>query len=359
MSCPTKLVADIINSCKTVKGIKPFAYWAYRKDLNFTYSANEITAVDLVVLGTIQAIKFGLNAGFEEVAYEDNGNGFKHKFSGVINASTLTLDEMDDIVVFVQTNSGQWLAYGVTQGLWKVSQAKMANENLATIAVEFASLEGREESYSEYVVTADLSALPVITTFDTISGGTLPTPRAYFLHIDSNKTGYIRFADSSIVTTTGGDATGTYAGVSGAITYYVPKTTTVSDISNTDIQGHINFNGDGYLYAKTCPLLQSIIAPNANTVWVTTAITSVLTSIIAPKATTVLASGCALTKKSCGDILYAAYIDDRADVEYDFSGGTSAVDTAISGYLTDTYGVDLFTVETALELNGGDITYNT
>lgn len=247
MSCQTKLVADIINSCKTVKGIKPFAYWVYRKDVTFTITDNDITAVNVAILGTIQAHKFALNAGFEIVSAEDNGNGFKHKFSGVINASTLTLDEMDDIVVFVQTNSGQWLAYGVTQGLWKVSQAKMANENLATIAVEFASLEGREESYSEYIVTADLSLLPNTKDYEAIYGLTIEKGGDMYLAIDIDKTCYIVQPDNTLLTSTSGVISATWGGDDGNVILIVPKYNTYMSVTNSGFTGLITVVGGYYV----------------------------------------------------------------------------------------------------------------
>lgn len=161
-----------------------------------------------------------------------------------------------------------------------------------------------------------------------------------------------------MLTTVDGGIDTTYSGVVGAITYYVPKTTTVSDISNTDIQGSITFNGGGLLYAKKCPLLQSITVPNATTIWVSTAITSVLTRIIAPKAKVVLAAGCALTDKSIGEILYAAYLDNRKDVNFDFSGGTNANDSDIDTYLQATYSLSLSTATSALEGLGGTLFLN-
>lgn len=359
MSCPTKLVADIINSCKTVKGIKPFAYWVYRKDVTFTITGNDITAVNVPILGTIQAHKFALNAGFEIVSAEDNGNGFKHKFSGVINASTLTLDEMDDIVVFVQTNSGQWLAYGVTQGLWKVSQAKMANENLATIAVEFASLEGREESYSEYVVTADLSALPVITDYDTISGGTIATGEDVGLTIDADKTGYIKLPDGTILTTVAGAIANTYTGVGGAITYYIPKNSAMVQLINSGLTGAIIYNGISE-FSMSESSVTSLIANNTD--YLDLNGSGSLANLVDGKAVTCTAVGCALTAKSIGDILYAAYIDNRENVVFDFSGGTNAPYgdslTGIYKYVLDTYGINLDDLTSVLSNLGGTFTFN-
>lgn len=361
MSCSTKIVQDIINSCQSVKGLKPFAYWAYRKDITFTYSDNEISAVDVLMLGTIQAIKFGLNAGAEEVSYEDNGNGFKHKFNAVINRTYIELDDADDIVVFVQTNSGVWLAYGAEHGLWKASQAKMSNDNLASIAVEFSSRVGMEETYSEYVVTADLSALNVITNFDTISGGTIANGGDVKLTIDTGKVGYIRLPNGTILTTVDGEIDTTYSGIGGAITYYVPKVLTGASLYGSGLYGSITTTITEDLSLSECNL-SSIIANYLLHLGCVN--NDLLTNLIAPKAISIVASGCALTAKSIGDILYAAYLANRANVVYNFSGGTNADDVDIWDYILtlnpslsgfDTLGDWL---DATLRLNGGDIAYN-
>ena len=167
MSC-TKLVADILNNCaRLVRGNKPLAYWQYRNQVSFTFSENEITAINTYALGTLESSKFGINSGNDIVASENTEDGFKHKLSAVFVATTLDLDTMDDIVAFVQNNNNQWVCLGARHGLWKESQAKMANDNLSTVSVEFGSREGMEELYGEFVIDgALLDALPKTTSTD-------------------------------------------------------------------------------------------------------------------------------------------------------------------------------------------------
>jgi hypothetical protein len=69
MSCARKLVADIVNKCQSVRGLKPLAYWAYRNDVALTISDNVVTGVWTDKLGIFEATKFGLNAGHEVVEF--------------------------------------------------------------------------------------------------------------------------------------------------------------------------------------------------------------------------------------------------------------------------------------------------
>ena len=161
MSCSTKIIADVVNKCQSVRGLKPLAYWAYKKDISFTFSDNTITGVWTDKLGIFEATKFGLNAGHEVVEFDDNGEQYKHKFSAVFNVKDINIDLLDDIVVFVQTNDGVWLAYGANFGLWKSSQGSMANDNNATVAIELSSRDGMGELYSEHIVTFDLATIIV------------------------------------------------------------------------------------------------------------------------------------------------------------------------------------------------------
>ena len=211
MSCPRKVVADILNNCiRPVRGIKPLAYWAYRSDVTFTYSANEITAIDTIALGSFESVKFGLNAGHDLATSDIADDGYKHKFSGVFNvAANADLDTMEDIVVFVQTNGGVWLCYGAKNGLWKETQVKMSNDNLSTIAVEFGSREGMEEEYSEYVIDgALLDAIPKTTEYEVITGlsiasGTV-TPQVVYSHVDADKECKVILPDNTVLTSTAG-----------------------------------------------------------------------------------------------------------------------------------------------------------
>lgn len=163
MACATKLVTDIVNGCNAVKGLKSTAYWMYRKDIVIDTETNTVSNVNALEKGIIQGLKTFINAGNEVVTSEIMANGFKHKFTAIFNVKSTVIDEMDDIVVFVQSNSGQWLCYGAEYGLYKTSQSAMSNDNNGTIAVEFSSLEGMEEEYSEYVGAPDITDIPSVS----------------------------------------------------------------------------------------------------------------------------------------------------------------------------------------------------
>lgn len=162
MACNTKIVADIVNSCRSIKGLKPKAWIFNGGDGVYTFGtgagASTITAVGVGVgIGCIALTGFKdfMNAGYEAVVGEGMPTVFKNKFTANLTSATaaekLAIDGADNITVFVQSNDGTILAYGATQGLWKTAQGKMANDNNGITAVEFASREGMEEVYSEYV----------------------------------------------------------------------------------------------------------------------------------------------------------------------------------------------------------------
>ena len=88
----------------------------------------------------------------------------KHIFTnGIDNSYPQKVERMiqnsvtaDDIIVIVEANGekgeGLFLAYGVTNGLWKATQTKSSADNNALTTYEFASRDQMEERYSEYVV---------------------------------------------------------------------------------------------------------------------------------------------------------------------------------------------------------------
>lgn len=193
---------------------------------------------------------------------------------------------------------------------------------------------------------------------DTIKGGSIATDGVVKLTIDSDKIGYIFLPNGSILTTVAGVIDTTYKGFGGAITYYVPKVLTNQiNTRQATYTGTITYNGTNAWSCGGNAFMTGCVAPNAQILEPNNS--SKLTTLIAPKVVKLAASDCALTAKSIGDILYQAYSNNRANVVFNFTGGTNAINTAISGYLTDTYGVDLFTVETALVANGGTVTYRT
>ena len=197
----------------------------------------------------------------------------------------------------------------------------------------------------------------ILKTLDVIYGGTIATGGAVKLTIDAGKIGYVRLPNGGILTTTAGVINTTYTGVAGRITYYVPKIlTTDVNISSASNTGNLVYNGiSGFI--STNNDIYSISALNV-TEYVSSDNNANLTSIIAPKAKIVEASNCALTAKSISDILYAAYDENRANVIYQFSGGTNAPYAAIDEHLDENYSSDVDTIVNSLVANGGVIFLN-
>ncbi len=173
MSCSTKLVADIVNSCRSIKGLKPKAWVFNNGDFTVTAANNVVSAIvkiGAVTAFTAEGFKDFMNAGYEAVVGENMPTSFKHKWTVNATSATATekanIDKVDNVFIVVQSNDGTFLAYGISNGLWKTAQAKMANDNNGITAIEFASREGMEETYSEYVFTPVTDALAYLTALE-------------------------------------------------------------------------------------------------------------------------------------------------------------------------------------------------
>lgn len=179
------------------------------------------------------------------------------------------------------------------------------------------------------------------------------------LTIDNDKIGYVRLPNGVILQTVSGVINTIYTGVGGRITYYVPKNTSVVNVSESGLTGDIVYNGMSEIHVIAVPITKLTL--NESTI-VQSYSNSLLTVIEANKTVTLSASGCALTAKSIGDILYAAYADNRANVNFDFSGGTNAANGLIEDYWLYTYAaptsVELADVLVSLTGNGGTIQLN-
>jgi len=172
---------------------------------------------------------------------------------------------------------------------------------------------------------------------DSITGGVMPTGGAVKLTIDADKKGWVQLPNGVYLETVAGVINATYTGATGGITYYVPKVGGGLSISNSSITGELTYNGSVNFNASVNTLITSISCQNSNDLYM--AANTGMTELIDGSATIIIASGCALTAKSIGDILYAAYNDARADVNYNFSGGTNANASAVYSYLTSQYGL--------------------
>jgi len=163
--------------------------------------------------------------------------------------------------------------------------------------------------------------------------------------------------DGSILTTVAGVIDTTYTGFGGAITYYVPKVLTNQiNTRQSGYVGTVTYNGTNAWSCGGAVLMTGCVAPNVTILEPNNSPN--LTTLIAPKVVNLVASDCALTAKSIGDILYAAYVGNRANVNFNFSGGTNAVQSAVDAYLQATYSLTFDTIGNGLIASGGTIILN-
>jgi hypothetical protein len=354
----SKLVQNIINSTKSVIGLKPKAYYAYRSDIQLTIEDNKVTAVTAGILGVIEGCKNFLNAGHEEVIATDNFDAFKQKFNAIINNHSDVVDKLDDIVVFVESNAGVKYVLGAKYGLWKTSQAQMANDNLATIAVEFTSREGMEEAYSEYLLTADISGIPTTENYEDIAGLTIgsgvATPQKVYLEVDSIQSCYVVLPDGSVLSSTAGVINYDWRGSAGRVKLIVPKSTSILRLSGGKFTGALLSNGTyntDFTYQGTSNGIESISLPNASYI-VNVQNDNSLKDVYCPKAIKLFAAGSSLTAKSIGDFLFAAAANNpTASGVANFTGGNNAYIAEVAVYMSGNPDQDATFVEDFISNN--------
>lgn len=360
MPCNQKILQAIENDCTPVKGVAPIAKWAFRSDIAFTFVDNTITAIatPILPLGLFKSFKFGLNAGHEVKVFENYPDRFTHKFMGVSSEATDALDAVDDIVVFVQPKGGtSWKVYGAKNGLWKTSQSFMTNDNMGTVAFEFGSREGLEEIYECYNTSIDISALVDMDSFDLIYGASAVSGAAINVDVPTDKKAYVKFPNGSALLSTSGSISSTNTSYSGKIYFYIEKSSPTASVYETVLTGELNTNNPySNFYCSGIAGLTGISLKNC--FGISAASCPLLTNVIAEKVITLDAHNCALTAQSIGDILYLAYIDNREDVVFDFSGGTNAAEGDVNIYIDSKYGVEVSTYIDALVALGGSITLN-
>jgi hypothetical protein len=172
------LTASIANTVRPIKGLKPKAWIFNRADGHtLTFTNNLITNLVKGAGKTsfkIEGFKDFMNAGSSAVVAENFPTAYKHSFAvdtfSATAAERANIDLADDVFVVVEVNGskteGCFLAYGVNNGLWKSSQAQMANDNNAVTKVVFDSRTGMEETYSVYPLwlTNYATTLALLTT---------------------------------------------------------------------------------------------------------------------------------------------------------------------------------------------------
>jgi len=379
-----KITQDIINTPRSARGLKPLAYWAYRSELNLTVTDNKITTDwgDTVgkplILGVISGCKFFMNSGSEAAIQDDQCTGYKHKFTATINEKSYVLDKMDDIVIFAETNEGEWIVIGYKYGLFKTSEAFMHNDNLGSTAVEFTSREGVEEPFSVYKLDAngDIHAYNNSNTHERLDVY-MTNGSEYTLTLTTldNVECYLKQPDGNIVAGTFGEVTvNSYSGVNGNGYFVYPNNeslemtltaTTDEAFANTII----SFTTQNIILANsgTTP---GLILPNATEV---NATASLLCKFIeAPSATYVYAIQCYTLERLNAENARTIDLEDCSTFSSEAAGelirtlkngdsaatlnlvGTSATALEIDSYLT-TVGTT-YTAQTT-RLNNWTITF--
>lgn len=285
-----------------------------------------------------------------QVYHPLNDLAYKPKSEGTTNGYGLTKFEKS-IELFILANTelsqnqlmqlknkkAEWVFVGIQKDGQIVVFGFERGLKLKTSMQEFNSLD----THGGIVLTFDETAVNTPMLFsnalsisyfdmDMIYGGTISNGGAVKLTIDSDKVGYVRLPNGTILTTADGEIDTVYSGVGGAITYYVPKNSSIINISNSALSGDIIYNGVSDLNSNSNDLT-SLIAENSERIHC--GVNANLSNVKAIKVFTINAVNCALTAKSIGDILYHAYIDNRENVVFNFSGGTNAAIQAIDDYI--------------------------
>lgn len=172
MSCTSQLTKDITSNCTTSRngGLEVVAWIGKRTDLELDFSVtankeNTITAADNA-LGKkcikVTGIKKGLNAGHTLVSDEKRPDKFSQYFNfegfEILAEDITNLDQMDDVVVFVElkdkntTGEGVFRVYGAKSGLYKVEDAQDLTASGGARTIRLQSMAGQEEPFSAYVL---------------------------------------------------------------------------------------------------------------------------------------------------------------------------------------------------------------
>lgn len=192
---------------------------------------------------------------------------------------------------------------------------------------------------------------------DAIYGGTIATDGVIKMTIDSSKVAYAILPNGSVLTTVAGVIDSVYTGTPGYVTFYAPVFGSNVDLTASEILGKIIYNGVNAINLSGTPISKFTANKTAE---IACFGCTVLNSLIAKKAILLDCTNCSLDAKSIGDILYAAYLDNRLEIAYIFTGGNNALQSDVNAYLLANYGVTYATVYALLvTTNGGTITIDT
>jgi hypothetical protein len=170
MACTDGITAAITSNCTTMRsgGLEVEAYIFNREDVTLTYDVttpNKITGIANVGANKcykVKGIKKLFDAGFDLVSSENRPDKFAHFFKleqfEVLAEDVANVDAMDDVVIVVNrrdkttTGEGVFVVLGPRYGLFKSSDEYSENENNGARVLEYKSMAGQEEEYSEYTL---------------------------------------------------------------------------------------------------------------------------------------------------------------------------------------------------------------
>ena len=250
------------------------------------------------------------------------------------------------------TGTNRFQVFGLESGLrFKENKSDRENQTANLVSLEQINTSRPALYLFDTNDSTTITKVDNWLSYNLIYGGTIANGGTVKLIIDNDKTGYVLLPNGLILTTTAGKIDTTYTGIGGFRTVYVPKSNVgVVGINSSSIGGDITATGDTDYEFSLCPNLTGVIYNGIGTL--SCVGDPLLATLIAPNNSYINATSCALTAKSIGDILYFAYLDDRQNVFYDFSGGTSASEGDVDTYLIATYGVDLNSIITVLDVTG-------
>lgn len=194
---------------------------------------------------------------------------------------------------------------------------------------------------------------------DTISGGYIAADGVINLTVGVGLTGYVILPNKTVLTTVARVLNGTNTGIAGFVTYYVPKNSDVVDISESELEGEITYNGVNEFKSNDCPTITGLNAINAGSVQIYGS--PLLTNLVADNSYLCYAGLSSLSAKSIATLLARSVEMNKLSVNFDFQGGNNALQGAVDSYLQVNFaGISYATVYGILvTANGGTILIDT
>jgi hypothetical protein len=184
MACTDGIVKAVTSDCTTSRGggLEVECYAFNRLDVTLTFdntTKNKITGIANVGGATgykIKGVKKLFNSGQDIVLTDDRPDKWAHYFAmqqfEVTSTNVANVDAMDDVIIVVNrkdktaTGEGVFVVLGAKNGLFNASDTLRENDSNGARKLEFKSMPGQEEPYSEYT----LLVMDYTTTLSTLEG---------------------------------------------------------------------------------------------------------------------------------------------------------------------------------------------